>query len=86
MKAGIENGKIYIETKDFDNFYMENMPMQRFITLGEAIRLRKEINMAINASQQENAVARDKRCLCPGGIGICGFGNSNTGVCNHPHR
>ena len=28
----------------------------------------------------------DKQCLCPAGIGICGFGNPDTKICNHPRR
>lgn len=28
----------------------------------------------------------DKLCLCPGGIGACGFGDPDTNICNHPRR
>ena len=29
---------------------------------------------------------RKNQCLCPGGIGICGFGDLRTGECSHPRR
>jgi len=32
------------------------------------------------------AVEDQRRCLCPGGVGICGFGNNYTKICNHSNR
>ena len=48
MKVTTENNKIYIITMDYSGFYMKPMPCQRLITLGEAIRLRQELDAAIN--------------------------------------
>lgn len=57
MKIGINNGRIYIETTDYDAFYMEVRPTQRFITTGEAVRLRKELDRAIAAASKPAAEA-----------------------------
>lgn len=28
----------------------------------------------------------NKQCLCPGGIGVCGYGDKGTNICHHPQR
>ena len=56
MKIGTENGRIYVETKDYDSFYMKSMPCQRFITLGEAVRLRKDLDDVIATLQPKDSV------------------------------
>jgi len=51
MKIGRERGQIYIRTVEYNDFYMKPVPCQKFITMGEAIRLKDELETAI-ASQQ----------------------------------
>ena len=59
MKIGIENKKIYIETKDYDGFYMRTMPCQRFVTFGEAVRLKKELDNAIRNRIEDQKIELD---------------------------
>lgn len=47
MKVEIENNKIYIITKEYSDFYMGSVSCSTRITLGEATRLRKELDIAI---------------------------------------
>jgi len=49
MKIKVENKKIYMVVKEYNAFYMKAMPCERRITLGGAIRLRKELDAAIRA-------------------------------------
>jgi len=52
MKIGIENNRIYVETKDYDDFFMRPMPCHRYITIGEAVRLQKELMEAIKKQEE----------------------------------
>ena len=47
MKIVIEDGSIFLETNEYSDFYMRPVPCRRFITLGEAVRLKKELDNAI---------------------------------------
>jgi len=55
MKVKIHNGKICIVSKEYSDLYVRTVDVERIITIGEAIRLRSELDTAIVASQQPDS-------------------------------
>lgn len=84
MKFGTDRDRIYIETKDYDDFAKEPIFCKRFISLEDAKRLQKELGESIESTPHnksfkvdaENCIDVDHRdfinrgwCFCP----FCGL-------------
>lgn len=63
------------ETDMFPKFRVEIEEHQREY----ALRVFRHLTSTMHSDE-------DKRCLCPGGIGACGFGDPDTNICNYPRR
>ena len=76
MKVKLDDGQIYIITREYSNFHMKTVDVENRITVDDAIRLRSELDAAINASQQD--VEDERATTCP----KCGSSRlSFVGVC-----
>ena len=43
MKFDVYKGRIFLRTEEYSDFHMKSVPVERFITHGEALRLEKEL-------------------------------------------
>ena len=52
MRVKTENGRIYIVTREYSDFHMQTVDVEHGTTIGEARRLRNELDEAINKIEE----------------------------------